>query len=481
LPGEELRVYLTSGIMDELMDRAYASYYDPFRELVANSWDADATKVKIEVNENSLSIEDNGNGIPDLSLLLTKGSTEKKFEKQSPVFGRQFIGEKGLGFLSIFKICGEVQVLTRPFDKTMSITLTEDGIRESIDRGSKIPIEDAGPLLAYGTKVVMRKMRKQFNPDRVATHLSLTFSPLLSNTFRIYVNQVEVAPQPLPEGVVYRKFWKENEIVLVQPAKIEDRKPVRFYNRGVLVKRDILPKRPTITGYINTNLSLLTGRGGYVEDEEYNRFKRVLDIFVEQIPVTPSFPDVLVQRSLNKLARVLERALSKLDIPIPEEYRVQSEELSTKIRAPQKVQQGSTLPNGSQLMELLPNVKTITLKVGVPKKVKVRRVSFGTVREEQLSPSDYSVLTTEDSIIINLSHPHVSHLAALTGSYRELTLMPLVAEGFVDLLNPQTTEEYKATVDKVLREMLSIYEEDESTKHPHVSLPRLQNIEKPAK
>ena len=36
-PPQGVRVKLGSGIMDELMDKAYVSVYDPFRELIANS------------------------------------------------------------------------------------------------------------------------------------------------------------------------------------------------------------------------------------------------------------------------------------------------------------------------------------------------------------------------------------------------------------------------------------------------------------
>ena len=71
-------------------------------------------------------------------------------------------------------------------------------------------------------------------------------------------------------------------------------------------------------------------------------------------------------------------------------------------------------------------------------------------------------MTTSDSIILNLSHPHISQLAMIPGMYRDLTLMTFVAEGFVDLLGITNKEEYKDTVDKVIREMLKLYGQDSS-------------------
>jgi predicted kinase len=66
-------------------------------------------------------------------------------------------------------------------------------------------------------------------------------------------------------------------------------------------------------------------------------------------------------------------------------------------------------------------------------------------------------MTTSDSIILNLSHPHMSQLATIPGTYRDLTLMTFVAEGFVDLLGTRNKEEYKEMTDKVVREMLKLY------------------------
>ncbi len=103
---QSVRVRLSSGIMDELMDKAYASVYDPFRELIANSYDANAYKVRIEIeNEHSCFVDDDGYGISDFNSFLTKGMTEKRqASKGVSDSGRLYIGEKGLGFLSVFKI-----------------------------------------------------------------------------------------------------------------------------------------------------------------------------------------------------------------------------------------------------------------------------------------------------------------------------------------------------------------------------------------
>lgn len=446
-----VRVRLSSGIMDELMDKAYVSVYDPFRELIANSYDANAYKVRIEIeDEHSLYVDDDGYGISDFNSFLTKGMTEKRQARKGVSdSGRALIGEKGLGFLSVFKIAREVDVYSRPGPQTWKVHLTDDLIRNSIDTGEPIPVENAGEFLTYGTRIYLRKLKKAFSVSKLYEYVSVAFAPLLTWQFRILVNGNEAIAPELPAGILHERSGEGYSITLVDPYRVEDRKPVRYYNRGVLVKREVVPKRPTLTGFINTDLTLTTGRGSYVEDDQYHKFKKVLDSLVDDIPDTPHYSNVLVQKSLNKLARVLERALSTVDIPLPAEYKIVNEQqlASNQFRI--------DLPVGKK--EKVKQIKIITGAPRLPREIRAAKTTFGTVKEAQLSPADLPVLTTQDSIILNLSHPHVSQLATIPGAYRDLTLMTFVAEGFVDLLGIKNKEEYKELTDKVIREMLKLY------------------------
>ena len=446
-----VRVRLSSGIMDELMDKAYVSVYDPFRELIANSYDANAYKVRIEVeDEHGCYIDDDGYGISDFNNFLTKGMTEKRqLKKGSSDSGRLLIGEKGLGFLSVFKIAREVDVYSRPGPRTWKVHLTDDLIRNSIDAGEPIPVEDAGDILTYGTRVYLRRLKKSFSVAKLYEYVSVAFAPLLTWQFRILVNGNEAIAPELPAGIMHERTGEGFTITLVDPYRVEDRKPIRFYNRGVLVKREVVSKRPTLTGFVNTDLTLVTGRGAYVEDDQYHKFKKAIDSLVDEIPDTPHYSNVLVQRSLNKLAKVLERALATVEIPLPAEYKVLNEQQLAS------AQFQVTVPTKSK--EKIKQIKIITGTPRLPREIRAARTAFGTVKEAQLSPTDLPVMTTQDSIILNLSHPHVSQLATIPGMYRDLTLMTFVAEGFVDLLGIRNKEEYKETTDKVIREMLKMY------------------------
>ena len=79
--------------------RFYSQSLDLIRELVANAYDADATKVNIVVDSENLTVEDNGSGMnrEGIEQYFTIGSPFKRENPTSTVFKRIRIGEFGIG------------------------------------------------------------------------------------------------------------------------------------------------------------------------------------------------------------------------------------------------------------------------------------------------------------------------------------------------------------------------------------------------
>lgn len=76
-------------------------------ELVKNSYDADASIVEIRINDDRISIADNGTGINWGTIergWLVVGTTWKKRHSRSPIRHRRVLGEKGIGRLSAFRL-----------------------------------------------------------------------------------------------------------------------------------------------------------------------------------------------------------------------------------------------------------------------------------------------------------------------------------------------------------------------------------------
>lgn len=91
------------------------SFSSALRELVSNAYDADSLSVKIEIDKSFKYIEiiDDGNGMTrdEFERYLTIAGT-KKVNDVTRKYKRKRIGQFGVGFLSIFPFCEEVEIVT---------------------------------------------------------------------------------------------------------------------------------------------------------------------------------------------------------------------------------------------------------------------------------------------------------------------------------------------------------------------------------
>jgi hypothetical protein len=135
-------IQVNSEVVKHLSVGLYRNFARAVKELISNSYDADATEVKIKLNlsNNSLIIRDNGNGM-DLDALKNNFFN---IAKGSPIsysvdeLGRSKIGTFGIGFLGTFPYCKEFELITKKKgdDKVIEITL----ITEKYFQGSSFQI-----------------------------------------------------------------------------------------------------------------------------------------------------------------------------------------------------------------------------------------------------------------------------------------------------------------------------------------------------
>jgi len=136
-PGEQKPRYLMTIsrlTVDKLGVRLYDKVSAVIAELIANSYDADATKIQITAPTGELlatkhqgqlrdkgyiiEVRDNGIGMtPDEvnTFYLRVGAERRNDPKRgdrSAVFGRKVMGRKGVGKLAPFGICEEIEILT---------------------------------------------------------------------------------------------------------------------------------------------------------------------------------------------------------------------------------------------------------------------------------------------------------------------------------------------------------------------------------
>lgn len=159
-------------VLEHLGIRLYSNVAAVLSELVANSWDADSSKVSIEINgdSDSIVIRDDGSGmtVPEVNArFLTVGYEKRKKEGvRSPKFNRPFMGRKGIGKLSVFSIAEEVCVYTAKNGERNAFKIVLADLEKSISDGdpdgyhpTEIPFPDDIP--AVGTTMHLTHLVKK--------------------------------------------------------------------------------------------------------------------------------------------------------------------------------------------------------------------------------------------------------------------------------------------------------------------------------
>jgi hypothetical protein len=132
---QELRI---GGIAPNLLRELsgiYSSFVSAFKELVSNAYDADATRVIIQLSSDLdiITVEDNGRGMTPLEFqneyLRIGGSGQRRVKAVTPS-GRKPIGRKGIGFLAVARHCRRVEILSQTDRVTTVSTSSQLGSEE---------------------------------------------------------------------------------------------------------------------------------------------------------------------------------------------------------------------------------------------------------------------------------------------------------------------------------------------------------------
>ncbi|PMN72308.1 hypothetical protein BCT26_22085 [Vibrio lentus] len=165
----------------------YSKLPSVLSELLSNSWDADADTVTIDFIENGDEKEiiyiDDGEGMTFDELnhkyLVIGRNRRRDTARQTSLKGRPVIGKKGLGKLSVFGICDEIEVVSIKNGLKNHFIMNLQEIKDS--RGNEYSPE----LLSFneetsippGTVIRLKQIRRKsgFNLDDIALSLSKKF------------------------------------------------------------------------------------------------------------------------------------------------------------------------------------------------------------------------------------------------------------------------------------------------------------------
>jgi hypothetical protein len=475
---ETIEVTVDKSHLITIGERLYGESIELIRELVNNTYDADATEVKITLKEDRIIVEDNGSGmdLEGLKQYFNIGSPLKRQQPKSPKFGRDRIGEFGIGKFSVLSTSDHFEVWTKKGNFQARIVFDKDEWESSKDRW-RLPLflEKPDPRRPDGTVVTLVNLRKRFDLQDVERRI-IESCPIKAPDFSIWLNGRKITARFIPgqripflEGTEYGIIHGE---IVITPQSQSDmiKAGIECKVKQVTIKREFFgleelgPEVARISGEVNADfLPLTSDRNDFIKDSpQYQGFWEVMQKIVERIKrVWAELSDYKENRMFKRrLIEVLERVKEALMlnpelcpeglIPITteesESIDEESEQEAKEFREkkPKKKRQKK------------PQVKRIT-PTAIIKKLKLGQQGI-TCCIDHFGPDGSECLTEGTVVYINRDHPlyqreikskeaYILYIARLLT--QEISLMK-------ESRNPRQAYERQS---KLLKDALTKYEE----------------------
>jgi hypothetical protein len=280
-------------------ERLYEQSIELIRELVNNAYDADATRVDVSVTDKEITVADNGEGMDreGLEQYFNVGSAEKIVNPISPRFGRNRIGQFGIGKFASLAAASRFEITTQKGDFAARVVFDKERWME--EGGSwKIPLTllERDPKRGDGTTVSLVDLKKTFRPEDVTQRIAEGV-PIRARDFFVYVNGYRVSPRiltgnriPVMHGTQFGIIHGEIVILPASRAAKEDM-GIEIKVKGATVRRELFEmaswgKAATrIRGEVNADfLPLTSDRSGFIEDTpEYKLFLKAMDKTIAEV------------------------------------------------------------------------------------------------------------------------------------------------------------------------------------------------------
>jgi RecB family endonuclease NucS len=265
-----LKMRYAGGLVRHLGLQMYSGTVPAVAELIANAWDADATRVDVQIpldepiTENSeVRVTDNGSGmtfddVNDAYLVLGRDrriATQSSFTKG----GRRVMGRKGIGKLAGFGIAHLVRIDTVREGHRTSFELDYDEI--VAQSGGELVRDYEPPLLAdrevtdedelrEGTMVTLKRLqvRRQINGEQFRRSMARRFA-VFGDQFELRINGESLTPdQPAWQFRFPEDGWEDDEVpglgaikwwaaFTEKPIPHEDARGIAVLARGKLAQR----------------------------------------------------------------------------------------------------------------------------------------------------------------------------------------------------------------------------------------------------
>jgi len=171
---------LSLNVLNHLGINLYSNIPAVLSEVVANSWDADAEKVEIDIGTDKIVITDDGHGmtLDDINnkyLLVGYERRKQPTERYTSKHGRPVMGRKGIGKLSLFSISNRIEVHTINNGTKNGLLILPKQIEELLMQKDDyetyhpkdIP-ESEITLDSHGTRVILSDLKRRTGATALA-------------------------------------------------------------------------------------------------------------------------------------------------------------------------------------------------------------------------------------------------------------------------------------------------------------------------
>ena len=225
---EKYSMTISLNILHHLGINLYSNSVAVITETVANSYDADANEVNVEINPttNTITITDDGIGM-DINEInnrfLNIGYDRRKYDgKETTIKGRPIMGRKGLGKLSLFSIARKIEIYSKKNGITNAFCIDVADIEKKIEESGETESFEYNPkeisfipnnviATSTGTKIVLSDLKKTriTSVSQLRARLARRFSVIGKKYgFIAQVNGQDIA-------ISERKFFKKLQYVWV--------------------------------------------------------------------------------------------------------------------------------------------------------------------------------------------------------------------------------------------------------------------------
>ena len=200
------RMNISNTVLYHLGINLYSNIPAVLSEVVANSWDADATNVDIEIEKDTITIKDNGHGmtLDDINDKYLKIGYERRDHQsvKTEKYDRDVMGRKGIGKLSLFSIAESVKVESLKDRSRNGFIMSTDKIKNHIKNDISGPYEPTPmpesemKLDSTGTRIVLTHLKKRVNiatPEYVKKRLARRFSIIGDDDFTVCVDGTPIS------------------------------------------------------------------------------------------------------------------------------------------------------------------------------------------------------------------------------------------------------------------------------------------------